>query len=181
MRLERTARDDPGLERRVAFDECGVGEERIPERDVALELLLFGQHVTVDAERRTGTDDRPDEHRAAWRPWVGPRLRSEAELAEHRGDRRHVVRGRRDREVDDPLARQTRHRGTADVLDDEIGSTLIDQLGDGLGDLERPGVPWLDGGRPSLIRADRGKHRGSVDCRPMRHVIGRRTLEVDVG
>jgi hypothetical protein len=67
------------------------------------------------------------------------------------------------------------------VLDDQVGPALADQLRDGSGDLDRPGIPRLDRGDMALIRSDRRLHRGSVDCASMRHVIGRRAFEVDVG
>jgi hypothetical protein len=67
------------------------------------------------------------------------------------------------------------------VLDDEIRPALLDQLGDGSRDLQGPGIPRFDRRDASLIRPDRRLHRGSVDCGPMRQVIGRRTLEADVG
>jgi hypothetical protein len=67
------------------------------------------------------------------------------------------------------------------VLDGEVRSALVDQLGDGRRDLQRPGVPRFDRRDPSLVRSDRWVHRGSVDCGPMRQIIGRRALEVDVG
>src|SRR4026207_1177680 len=71
--------------------------------------------------------------------------------APHRARGRHVVRRRGDGQVDDALARQTWYRGAADVLDDQIGAMLVDQLGDRLGDLDGSGIPRLESGRPSLI------------------------------
>ncbi len=181
MRLDGPAFDDPGLQRGVTLDEGRVGEQRVAERHVAVQLLAVWQDVAMDPELGPGTDDRSDEHRPAGRPWIGPRLTPEPQLVEHRRHDGDVIGGRRDREVDDALAWKPRDRGAADVLDDEVRAPLVDQLGDGRRDLQRPGVPRFDRRDPSLVRSDRWVHRGSVDCGPMRQVIGRRTLEVDVG
>ena len=181
VRLDRAALDDPGLERGIAFDKRRIGQQGVPERDVAPELLRVRQHVAVDAERRSVTDQRADQHRAARWPRVRTGLGPEPQLAEKRGDRGHIIGGRRDRQVDDALAGQTRHRGAADVLDDEVRSPLGDELGDGRRHLECSRVPRLHGGGPTLIGPDRRVHRASVDSSPMRQVIGRRVTEVDVG
>ena len=129
----------------------------------------------MDPERRTGTDDRPDEHRPAGGhgsgPGCGPKPSSRS-IAATAGTSSGVVAIERSTI---PLPGRP---GTA-VLPmcstTRSGSTLIDELGDGLGDLERPGVPWLDGGRPSLIRADRGKHR--AECRLRPHATRDRTTD----
>ena len=179
--LDRTTLDDAGLERGIAGDERRVGEQGVAEGQVAAQLLGVGQDVAVDAERRAVTDQRADEHRSARRPGIGSRLRTEPQLAQEIGHRRHVVGRRGDGEVDDALAGQTRDRGAADVLDDEVGSTLVDELGDGRRHLDGPRVPRLDRRMESGVGPDRRVHRASVDCDPMRQVIGRRVTEVDVG
>ena len=119
--LERTARDDPGLQRGVALDEGRVGEQRVAERDVAAELVAVGQDVAVDAERGAATDQRADQHRPAGRPRIGARLRPEPEFLQHRRHDRDVGRRRGDRQVHDALAGQPGNRRAADVLDVRSG------------------------------------------------------------
>ena len=180
-RLERAARDDPGLERGVPLDQPRIGEQRIAEREVAGQLLAVGEDVAVDAERGAGSDQRTNQHGPAGWPRIRAGLRAEAEVAQHRGHRRDVVRRRRDGQVDDALAGQTWDRGAADVFDREVSAALVDQLRDGGCHLDRPGVPRFDCRGQSDVGSDRRVHRASVDCAPMRQVIGRRVLEVDVG
>jgi hypothetical protein len=68
------------------------------------------------------------------------------------------------------------------VLDDEIGAPIVDELADGGGHLGRSGVPGLDRRGQSDIGPDGWlTHGASVDWVPMRQIIGRRGLEVDVG
>ena len=182
MRLDRPGLDDPRLQDRVALDEQRVREKRVAECQIAMELVAVRQDVAVDAERGPVSHQRADQHRAAWRPRVGTRLRTEPELAEQRGHVGDVVRCRRDREIDDALARQARDRRAADVLDDEIGAPLADELSDGGRHVRRSWVPGLDRCGLSDVRPDRWlTHSASVDWLPMRQIIGRRGLEVDVG
>jgi hypothetical protein len=68
------------------------------------------------------------------------------------------------------------------VLDDEIGATLGDQGPQLRHDIDDGGIPRGHDRRQADVGPDRWiAHRRSVDCVPMRHVIGRRALEVDVG
>ena len=170
--VERAAGDDPGLQRRVPLDEGRVGEQRIAERQVPVQLLAVGQDVEVDAERGPGTDHRADEHRPARRPRIRSGLWSEPELAEQCRHDRHVVRRRGDRQVDDALAGQPGHRRAADVLDGQVGTALADQLCDGRCHLDRPAGPTV---RLSGAVGRRVRSAGSPgECRLRAHETGHR-------
>ena len=181
VRLDRAVGHDAGLELRITLDEGGIGKQRVAERHVALELLGVGQDVAMDAELRAATNEGAHQHRPARWPWIGTWLRSEPQLPEHRRDSRDVLGSGRDGEIHDALAGQSGDGRAADVLDHQVRTALADELGDGARDLDRPRIPRLDRRGQSDVRPDRRVHRGSVDCAPMRHVIGRHALEVDVG
>jgi hypothetical protein len=164
--LGQAAVDDVGLERGIGLDERRIGAQRVPEREVAPDLLRPRLDMEVELERVIVDDDRADEHRPRRGPWVGARLRTEAQVG-HLGDDAGDGLGRRgDGEVDHALAGQARHRRAADVLDDEVRTTVRDERRDLGRDLDDAWIPLGDGHGPARVGADRVTHGPSVDCGP---------------
>ena len=135
----------------------------------------------MDPKRPVAKDHRADQHRPAGRPRIRPRLTPETDLAQGRGDGRHIVMRGGDGQVHDALARQPGDGRAADVLDDEIGATGRDERADRGGYLDGPGIPGQHIGGRSDVRSDgRQAHLPSVDCGPMPHAPVQR-LEAIVG
>ena len=122
--------------------------------------------MEVDPVLLAVVDDRPDVHRPGRRPRIRAGLRPEPEPEQGLGDRRNVGRVRLGPEIDDPLAGQARHSGTADVLDDEVRTRRVDDLDDPRRHRFQSRIPALNRGHPPLVRTDRGwraGHPGSVE------------------
>ena len=125
--VEESAIDDGLLQPGVVREHLRIGAEGVAKGEVASQLGRAGLDVAVDAERRPVDGHRADEHRPRGRPRIRAWLVAEAEPLEHRDHAGQVVGRRDDGQVDDALARQTGHRGAADVLDDEVRAPLVDE------------------------------------------------------
>ncbi len=189
VRVEHPRSGDRALPVGILGAQCGVCAKCVPEGEVArvlpaVDAVAAGMHVQVDPVPATLALDRSAQERPGRRERARARRSLEPEFDEELGDRRNVVRVRLDREVHDVLAREPRHGGAADVLDEQVAPPRVHKRRHRAGGVNDGRVPVAELEGRSLVRADRLRH--GPECRsrgtpgrastPRQHVPSRRAL-----